>query len=227
MLFDVTCTFASGITALLGRNGAGKTTLIRSMVGDLRPWNGSIRLGDSTMSKGWDRTQLAAIGYLPQDPRFPNHMRVQDAIAYAQWLKCGDGGSARQRASLDAVGLVDRAGSTIGSLSGGMRRRLALACATVTQPRLLLLDEPTVGLDPEQRAGLRELIHAAADDCAVVFSTHELGEIDHFDPNVVVIDQGRIAFCGTADELRAKADEGTSPAVRLERGFLTLRAPLT
>lgn len=97
-----------------------------------------------------------------------------------------------------------------------MRRRLALACAIVAQPQLLLLDEPTVGLDPEQRSGLRDLIHAIAKDCAVVFSTHELGEVDFFDPAVAVIDQGLMVFTGTAQQLRAGALEDASPAVRLE-----------
>jgi len=106
----------------------------------------------------------------------------------------------------------------------GMRRRLALACAIVAQPQLLLLDEPTVGLDPEQRSGLRDLIHATAKDCAVVFSTHELGEVDFFDPAVAVIDQGLMVLTGTAQQLRAGALEDASPAVRLERGFLSLLA---
>lgn len=107
----------------------------------------------------------------------------------------------------------------------GMRRRLALACAIVAQPQLLLLDEPTVGLDPEQRSGLRDLIHATAKDCAVVFSTHELGEVDFFDPAVAVIDQGLMVFTGTAQQLRAGALEDASPAVRLERRRVPLRRP--
>ncbi|MFN8096696.1 MAG: ATP-binding cassette domain-containing protein [Dermatophilaceae bacterium] len=224
VLFDITCTFERGLTALLGLNGAGKTTLIRSLVGDLRPRSGSIRLGDRQMTNGWDRDQLAVIGYLPQDPRLPGHMRVRDAIAYAQWLKCGTGGQARRIACLDAVGLVSLADSRVGSLSGGMKRRLALACATVAHPRLLLLDEPTVGLDPEQRSSLRELIQASAADCAVVFSTHELGEVDHLDPLVLVIDHGRIGFSGSADDLRQRAPSDASPQKRLELGFLSLIA---
>ncbi len=224
VLFDITCTFERGLTALLGLNGAGKTTLIRSLVGDLRPRSGSIRLGDREMTDGWDRDQLAAIGYLPQEPRLPGHMRVRDAIAYAQWLKCGTGGQARRIDCLDRVGLVDRADAKVGSLSGGMKRRLALACATVAHPRLLLLDEPTVGLDPEQRSSLRSLIRVSAADCSVVFSTHELGEVDHFDPLVVVIDHGRIGFAGSADELRQRAPTDASAQMRLELGFLTVIA---
>lgn len=222
VLFDITCTFERGITALLGLNGAGKTTLIRSLVGDLRPRSGSIRLGEAQMRDQWERSQLAAIGYLPQDPRLPGHMRVRDALAYAQWLKCDDGGRERRHECLDSVGLADRADSKVRDLSGGMKRRLSLACALVAHPKLLLLDEPTVGLDAEQRSGLRTLIKSAAEDCAVVFSTHELAEVDSFDPRIVVLDAGRIAMTGSADKIRSLAPVEAPLQMRLEQGFLTL-----
>lgn len=222
VLFDISVALDAGITALLGLNGAGKRTLIRSLAGDLPPWSGSITLGCATMSARWDRRQLATIGYLPQDPRLPGHIRVGDAIAYAQWLKCGQGGVLRQQECLAMVELADHARAKAGTLSGGMRRRLALACAIVSHPKLLLLDEPTVGLDPEQRSGLRRIISRSAQDCALVFSTHELAEVDHFDPGVVVIHGGRILFSGTAEGTRRLAPIDTPAAMRLEGGFLTL-----
>lgn len=174
------------------------------------------------MRDQWERSQLAAIGYLPQDPRLPGHMRVRDALAYAQWLKCDDGGRERRHECLDSVGLADRADSKVRDLSGGMKRRLSLACALVAHPKLLLLDEPTVGLDAEQRSGLRTLIKSAAEDCAVVFSTHELAEVDSFDPRIVVLDAGRIAMTGSADKIRSLAPVEAPLQMRLEQGFLTL-----
>lgn len=118
VLFDITCTFEPGITALIGLNGAGKTTLIRSLVGDLRPWSGSIRLGEVAMVDGWGRAQLAAIGYLPQDPRMPGHMREV----------CGDASPwpAPSSLSLSSFSLTNRRSASIPSN--------AQVCATSFMP---------------------------------------------------------------------------------------------
>ncbi|MDR1824308.1 MAG: ATP-binding cassette domain-containing protein [Bifidobacteriaceae bacterium] len=201
----ITATFPVGVTCLVGANGAGKSTLFRGLAGLQKPKAGSLT---------WTDGQAGTVGLLPQEPSLPARARCADLLAHVAWLQ-GVPRSARADAvssALEAVGLVDRAGQRIGTLSGGMRRRLAIAQAMVHSPGLLLLDEPTVGLDPKQRTGLRELIGQIGQDRVVLVSTHLLEDVRRIAQNVIVLAEGRVTFAGAAAELASRADQAADPA---------------
>jgi ABC-2 type transport system ATP-binding protein len=156
---QVTAAVGPGVTGLVGVNGAGKSTLLRMLSRGQRPTSGHVRL-DGRDLYGRGRQAAAQVSLMPQDFRVPGEARVLDVLLYCAWLK-----GVRRRVALargldllDRVGLADRAHHRMGRLSGGMVRRVALAQALISRPRLILLDEPTTGLDPEQRASIRSLL---------------------------------------------------------------------
>ncbi|MDR1800162.1 MAG: ATP-binding cassette domain-containing protein [Bifidobacteriaceae bacterium] len=201
----ITATFPVGVTCLVGANGAGKSTLFRGLAGLQKPKAGSL-LGESGA--------IRSVGFLPQEPALPSHARPGDLLTHVAWLH---GVPRAQRAGavtavLEAVGLAERADQRIGVLSGGMRRRLAIAQAMVHAPSLLLLDEPTVGLDPKQRASLRDVITAIGQDRVVLVSTHLLEDVRRIAQQVVVLAEGRVTFNGPRADLEAKADPALDPS---------------
>jgi ABC-2 type transport system ATP-binding protein len=203
-----------GTNFVVGVNGAGKTTLFRLILGDLRPARGAIEV----IRRGDDR----GIGYLPQTFGFPPRLTVAEFLTHVAWLHRVP--RARRSTSvadaLARVGLVDRADDRMGTLSGGMLRRAGIAQALVHQPSLVLLDEPTVGLDPRQRVELRELLGSLARDTTMVISTHLLEDVSVVGGHVVVLHDGRVRFTGTTAEMAARA--GAGPGSDLDRAFLTL-----
>ena len=217
-----------GVHGLLGPNGAGKTTLMRCLATVIRPAGGGLTLlGRDVAGQGHLRAVRRGLGYLPQHfgcyPRFT----VREFVAYMAWLKempKADVAGAVQRA-IDRVGLSDRADRKLKTLSGGMLRRGGIAQAIVNDPRVLLLDEPTVGLDPEQRLAFRDLLRDLGVDSCVLVSTHLVEDVMAACTDVVVVDAGRLVFRGTPRELEARGEPdapGDSPA---ERGYsATLRA---
>ena len=206
-----------GLTCLLGLNGAGKTTLLRTLAGDLAPRAGSVSLGDRAGDAVQDRASLAGIGYLAQDPVLPGHMSVRDVVGYAAWLKGVQDRDAVGLA-LEQVSMSSQARDRCRTLSGGMRRRVALACALVGLPPVLLLDEPTVGLDPEQRLQLRDVVRTVAESAAVVVSTHELAEVAALGGRVIVLFDGAVVFSDTVEGLCSHGPDSES----LEAGFAHL-----
>jgi ABC-type multidrug transport system ATPase subunit len=173
-LDDVSIDLAPGVTGLVGVNGAGKSTMLRILSGGLRPSAGSVSvLGSDLYGKG-RRAALAGTALMPQELRVPREMRAVDVVSYIGWLRGLSSKEAKLRSEqvLEAVGLAERSDTRVSALSGGMVRRLALAQALVAQPRLLLLDEPTTGLDPEQRAAVRRLVADLPDDGIVLVSSH-------------------------------------------------------
>ncbi|MFC5996819.1 ATP-binding cassette domain-containing protein [Pseudonocardia hispaniensis] len=205
--------FGPGVTTVVGPNGAGKSSLFRALAGVQRPTSGRVRLGGHTPAETGRWQSL--VGYLPQEPDLAGGVSVRDTVALAAWLK-GLGrrqlGYAVQRA-VESVGLADRAGDRVRTLSGGMRRRLGFAAAVVHEPRLLVLDEPTAGLDPEQRTVLANVITELAHGRIVVLSTHVLDDLRRFGGAVAVMSAGRIVFHGP---LRGLTD---AAAVRLGRAL--------
>ncbi|MDE9367889.1 ABC transporter ATP-binding protein [Luteipulveratus sp. YIM 133132] len=182
-----------GVTALLGPNGAGKSTLIRALAGIQR------------ISSGYVSSPSAprGAGYLPQQFRAPQWATPADYLRYVAWVHRvprAERIGAVDRA-LAAVGLEDRANHRIRSLSGGMLRRLGVAQAIVHSPELVLLDEPTAGLDHDQRLALISVIRRIARESAVVVSTHVLDDVARLGERVIVLDAGRIDFVGSMDDV--------------------------
>ncbi|GAA4543411.1 ABC transporter ATP-binding protein [Amycolatopsis samaneae] len=215
-------TLGVGVHGLLGPNGAGKTTLIRALATVLRPAGGRLVLLGASIGGRIDQRGLRRrIGYLPQDFGFYKHFTVREFVEYLAWLKDmskKDIPGAVQRA-IDRVGLTDRADDRMKTLSGGMVRRAGIAQAIVNDPDILLLDEPTAGLDPLQRVRFRELLQEIGRDACVVVSTHLVEDVAAACTDVVLFAKGNRVFQGTPAELVAAGgpdDIGDSP---IERGY--------
>ena len=201
---------AAGITGLLGPNGAGKTTLLRMMATVLAPDDGNLRM------LGWDPERAderlairRRLGYKPQEPGFHRNFTAFEFVDYVAILKEMTDRRARHdevRRVLDLVGIGDVRDRKIKALSGGMRRRVALGQALLGDPDLLVLDEPTAGLDPEQRLRFREIVSERAGDRTVMLSTHQTEDVAALCQRVVVMLDGRALFEGTPAELTSIAD---------------------
>ncbi|MFF5205976.1 ATP-binding cassette domain-containing protein [Streptosporangium sp. NPDC000396] len=201
--------FGRGVTGLLGPNGAGKTTLLRSLATTLAPDGGEVRaLGLNPADRG-QRTDLRRrLGYLPQDPGFYPHFTLFELVDYVAILKELTDRRERHREVrrvLAEVDLADRARTKVRKLSGGMKQRLALAQALLGEPDLLILDEPTVGLDPEQRMRFRALVSRLGESRTVLLSTHQTEDVAALCERVVVMRGGRNVFDGTPRDLAVTA----------------------
>ena len=199
----------AGITGLLGPNGAGKTTLLRMAATVLAPDSGRIRLLGWDPSAADDRLAIRRrLGYMPQEPGFHRSFTAFEFVDYIAILKEMTDRQSRHdevRRVLTLVGLQNVMDRKIRALSGGMRRRVALAQALLGDPEMLVLDEPTAGLDPEQRLRFREIVSERATDRTVLLSTHQTEDVAALCPRVVVMLDGAALFEGTPKELTAVA----------------------
>jgi ABC-2 type transport system ATP-binding protein len=215
---------ASGIVGLLGPNGAGKTTLLRTMATIMPPKAGTMTLdGVAIEGESAAREARRKIGYLPQNFGYDPGMRVLDFVRYAAWLR-GVPARDRNRAAEDAleqVDLTDQRRTRMKRLSGGMRQRAGIAWAIVGRPSLVLLDEPTVGLDPRQRLQFRK-IAAGLRDSVVVLSTHLIDDIDAICDRVVVMHSGATRFYGSTAELAELSRDDLPGNSDLERAYMHL-----
>lgn len=202
----------NGVHGLLGPNGAGKTTLVRALATVLRPASGSLRLlGEDVVGGSVLRRIRRQIGYLPQEFGYYRRFTVREFVEYIAWLKQmppADVPGAVQRA-IDRVGLTDRAEDRMKTLSGGMVRRAGIAQAIVNDPLILLLDEPTVGLDPDQRLQFRALLRDLAADTCVIVATHLVEDVAAACTDVMLMDEGRLVFRGRPADLAAAAGDAT------------------
>ena len=208
-LRGVTFEAERGIVGLLGPNGAGKTTLLRMAATVLAPDEGSLRLIGYDPQNAHDRLQIRRrLGYMPQEPGFHRHFTAFEFVDYVAILKEWTDRRARHdevRRVLELVGLGEIAGKKIKNLSGGMRRRVALSQALIGDPDLLILDEPTAGLDPQQRLRFRELVSRIAERQTVLLSTHQTEDVAALCEQVVVIDRGQVLFDGAPYDLSEHA----------------------
>ena len=208
-LSGVTVRATPGIVGLLGPNGAGKTTLLRMLATVLAPDAGRLRLLGRDPSRAADRLAIRRrLGYLPQQPGFHPNFTAFEFVDYVAILKELTDRRARHdevRRVLEVVGLSAVSGRKLRVLSGGMRRRVALAQALLASPSLLVLDEPTAGLDPEQRLRFRETISAVAERATVVLATHQTEDVAALCQRVVVLHQGAVRFDGTPTQLAGTA----------------------
>jgi ABC-2 type transport system ATP-binding protein len=208
-LESVDLAFHPGITGLLGPNGAGKTTFLRIVATVLAPDAGDVRL----LGRVPDTPERLAdirrrLGYLPQEMGFPRGFTAFGFVDYMAVLKEWTARASRHdevRRVLDLVDLGDLATKRLSALSGGQRRRVALAQALLGEPELLLLDEPTTGVDPEQRVTLRQVLSRAGERSTVLLSTHQTEDVAALCDRVVVLDGGRVRFDGPVLDLVATA----------------------
>ncbi len=204
---------AGEIYGLLGPNGSGKTTLIRLLIGLLRPTSGSASVLGQPMP---DKAILAQVGYMTQASALYEDLTVRENVAFFAAM-CGGASGERVDEAVALVDLQDRAGSIVRTLSGGMKQRTSLACALVHRPPLLLLDEPTVGIDPQLRFAFWQYFRRLADGgTTLVVSSHVMDEAERCD-RLGFIRQGRLLAEGTTAELRTLAG-----AANLEEAFLRL-----
>ncbi|MFJ9909417.1 ABC transporter ATP-binding protein [Streptomyces sp. NPDC101152] len=201
----------TGMVGLLGPNGAGKTTLMRVLTGVLHPTDGTVSVDGTELTSRARRRQVkAATGYLPQELGLYPDLTARQFLDYMALLKGLIDRRARRariREVLDLVALGDVAHRKLKTYSGGMKRRVGIAQAILNDPRLLIVDEPTVGLDPEERLRFRGLLATLAGDRTVLLSTHIVDDIVQTCPNVVVIEHGSIAFQGPVGDLAARAQD--------------------
>ena len=202
------CTLTTGVYGLLGVNGAGKTTLMRMLCTLLKPTGGRI-LWDGKDIFELDGAYRRVLGYLPQDFGFYPDFTVRDYLRYISSIKGLRPAAARQRTALllQQVGLEKAENKKMKKLSGGMKRRVGIAQAMLNDPRILILDEPTAGLDPNERIRFRNLISELAQDRLVLLSTHIVSDIEYIANEILLMKDGKICIAGTTEELTAGMPE--------------------
>lgn len=191
---------APSLIGLLGPNGAGKSTLMKLLVAALMPTGGSILVDGQPLSKT-DRLLKARLGYLPQDFGLFDELTVTQFLDYMAALKGISNPKAAIQKTIQAVNLEEKAKSKIRTLSGGQRQRVGIAQALLGNPPFLIFDEPTVGLDPEERIHFRNLFSRTAEDRLVLLSTHIIEDVQSVCDRIVVINHGNILFAGTPEQL--------------------------
>jgi ABC-2 type transport system ATP-binding protein len=193
------------IVGLLGPNGAGKTTMMRILTCFLAPTRGSARLAGASIADD-PRGVRRAVGYLPEAVPLPPELRVAEYLEFRAALK-GISGRERRAAvsqAIDAVGLGERRAQIVGTLSRGYRQRVGLADALLARPPILILDEPTVGLDPNQIRETRALIRELGRERTILLSTHVLPEVEAVATRVIILHNGRVVAAQTQDQLRSR-----------------------
>ena len=213
-LGPLTLSIGLGVNCVVGPNGAGKTTLFGLMAGTVRPTSGSVQLPDSS-----DR-----LGLLPQEFRLPPRATCAQFLAYVAWLQ-GIPPSDRAgvvEASLTEVDLLELADIPIHELSGGMVKRLGIAQALVHDPAVLILDEPTAGLDPIQRIAIREVVADLGSRRIVCVSTHLVEDVRSFANRILVLNEGSLVFDGDTPTLARLSDPTAPGDSDLERALSSL-----
>jgi ABC-2 type transport system ATP-binding protein len=203
-------TVPTGMFGLLGANGAGKTTLMRILAGIVRPSSGRVTVGAHDLGTAAGRTAVQRdLGYLPQDLGVYPDLTARQFMDYMALLKGLDDRAVRRRRVgelLEVVALTEHADRRLRGFSGGMRQRVGIAQALLADPQLLIVDEPTAGLDPEERIRFRTLLSHFAGRRTVLLSTHIVDDIAQTCREVAVLAKGRLIFRGTADELTRRAE---------------------
>jgi len=195
----VSVTLHQGVYGLLGANGAGKTTLMRMLCGILTPTSGTITFDGTDVSSEEYR---AILGYLPQDFGYYPEFTAMDFLVYLAALKGIPKSQAKRRAQelLELVSLQDVSRKKIKTFSGGMKQRLGIAQALLNDPKLLILDEPTAGLDPKERVRFRNLIEQLGKNSIVLLSTHIVSDIEHIADEILMMKDGQLIYQGKWDD---------------------------
>ncbi|MFZ5517347.1 MAG: ABC transporter ATP-binding protein [Candidatus Zhuqueibacterota bacterium] len=207
-LNNINLQIESGMFGLLGPNGAGKTTLMRILVTLMKPSHGQVKIGDFDLQA--DRRAIRSmLGYLPQDFRFFTKLKTWEFLDYVASLAGLHESRARKKAvdeMLEKVGLYEARDRMANRLSGGMKRRLGIAQALIGDPKIVVVDEPTTGLDPEERIRFRNLLAEMSQrDIIIILSTHIVGDISSTCNNMALLNNGDLVFNASPDKLVEKA----------------------
>ncbi len=214
-LKGVDINLSEGVYALLGPNGSGKTTLMNILAGVLRPSSGDVTLdGRDTVSMGNDFRRI--LGYLPQDPGFYPGFTVEELLKYFASLKGIKLSSGEVKEKLDFVNLYDERRTRYKALSGGMKRRLGIAIALAGDPKILILDEPTAGLDPKERVRFRNIISGIGRDKIIIYATHIVSDIESIADRVILLKKGEVIDLSTTAQMTASI-EGSVWSCVMER----------
>ena len=223
----VTLRTGPGVFGLLGPNGAGKTSLLRMLATVVPPSSGSLRLlGRDPGNAAQRRAIRRSLGYLPQQLGYYPGFTVVEFVEYFALLKEMPPAvvPAAVATAVERVGLGGKAKAKLRTLSGGMLRRAGIAQAIVNEPELLLFDEPTAGLDPEQRVEFRALLRELGEQATIVVSTHLVEDVGAACAEVAMMHAGRIAFHGTPEQLIARGEGHGTGDAPLERGYSAVLA---
>ena len=208
-LKDINMEIPTGMFGLLGPNGAGKSTLMRILVALMESTSGDVDIFGYNLQR--ERKEVRGIlGYLPQDFRFFAKYKTYEFLDYAARLSGMNNGSKRKKVvneMLESVGLFDVRERYASKLSGGMKRRLGIAQALIHNPKLIIVDEPTTGLDPEERIRFRNLLaNISEQDVTIILSTHIVGDISSSCNSMALMNEGETAFFGSPEDLRKEAE---------------------
>jgi ABC-type multidrug transport system ATPase subunit len=199
----------NGMFGLLGPNGAGKSTLMRILVTLMKPSSGRVLVNDLDLAKN-RREIRSMLGYLPQDFSFFSKLKTYEFLDYTARLAGMKNGAKRRTAveqMLEEVGLFEARDRNANKLSGGMKRRLGIAQALINDPKIIIVDEPTTGLDPEERIRFRNLLSTISTrDVIIILSTHIVGDISSTCDNMALLNKGKLAFSGSPEQLVKQAE---------------------
>ena len=204
---NVNAELTEGIYGFLGANGAGKTTLMQMICGIVAPTSGEVKLNGKNVTEMGEQFR-DLLGYLPQEFGYAPGFTAEDFLLYIASVKGLDPRYARRR-TRELMKLVSLEGDMkrkIRTFSGGMKRRLGIAQALLNDPKILIMDEPTAGLDPKERAYFRNVISEMAQDKIIIISTHIVSDIEYISDQVIIMKKGRFILQGTTEELTAEAE---------------------
>ncbi|WP_297088878.1 ABC transporter ATP-binding protein [uncultured Draconibacterium sp.] len=215
----------NGMFGLLGPNGAGKSTLMRILVTLMKPSSGKVYYNDYELSK--NRRQIRSmLGYLPQDFSFFSKLKTSEFLDYTARLSGMKNSAVRRNAvdqMLEEVGLFEARDRNANKLSGGMKRRLGIAQALINDPQIIIVDEPTTGLDPEERIRFRNLLSTISTrDVIIILSTHIVGDISSTCDNMALLNKGKLAFSGSPEQLVSEAKGHVWLIEATEREYLEI-----
>ncbi|MFF3287836.1 ATP-binding cassette domain-containing protein [Streptomyces sp. NPDC003023] len=212
-----------GLTILLGPNGAGKSTTMALLAGTVAPRAGRVLLKGSDLTSA-SREYRRHVAWLPQRVPTSRQLTAREYVAYVAWLKRENRTRAWERAGsvLDQVGLAEQSGKKTAKLSGGQLRRVGIACALAHDARVILLDEPTAGLDPHQRTVFRDVVREVAARIPVLMSTHDIADLADEANTVSLMDRGRILHHGGTRSFLDHAHPDAAPARRAESAYSVL-----
>ena len=201
-LKEFTYQFSDGVYGLLGPNGAGKSTLMNLIVGNLKATEGRVLYGGREI-RTLGRDYRSILGFMPQQQQLYENFTIRRFMYYFAALKGLDSDTAKKRITelLDLVGLLPNADQRLRSLSGGMKQRVLLAEALLNDPEILILDEPTAGLDPKERMNIRNYIYSIAEGKTIILATHVISDIEQIAKKVIFLRRGKRVLSGTPEKV--------------------------